>query len=179
MIKEFRLERALSTEGWMTPTELRFLAERASEAKVIFEIGCYKGRSTRAMADNTCGKIYAIDPWTVLNIDQIHSMNMDTTQVFNQFCCNMMKHIDSGKVIVCPFPWEIYQPEEKADFIFIDGDHRYDHIVHDIHKALKWITPGGVISGHDYRDDFPDVQRAVKEIFGPINSVDAIWWKHV
>lgn len=44
--------RALGIHGWMEPFELEWLAQRAREATTIIEVGSWKGRATRALADH-------------------------------------------------------------------------------------------------------------------------------
>jgi len=61
---------------------------------------------------------------------------------------------------------------EPLDFIYIDGSHKYDHVVFDIQEAEKAVKPGGVICGHDYhpvgspREHEFGVGRAVRDYFG-------------
>ncbi len=56
---------ALATEGWMKPSDLEWLAEKASTFQTIVEVGSWMGRSTMAMADDTegFGAILAVDTW--------------------------------------------------------------------------------------------------------------------
>lgn len=172
----FRLSRSYAINGWMAEAELRFLAEMASERKVIFEIGSYQGKSTRVMADNSTDTsvIYAIDSWdyyitTIIKSDFV---------TYNQFLCNLYDHILSGKVIPCVSSWKDYIPKirGKADFIFIDGDHIYNSVKHDINKALEWLSDDGIIAGHDYDEPFPGVVKAVHERFSKFNLTETIWW---
>ncbi len=60
--------------------------------------------------------------------------------------------------------------------VFIDADHSYESAKIDITGAKK--TGAAVICGHDFRDDFPGVQRAVKEEFGEgqFEIVSTIWF---
>ena len=39
---------------------------------------------------------------------------------------------------------------ESLDFVYIDGDHRFDAVIQDIIAWSKKVRIGGIISGHDY-----------------------------
>jgi hypothetical protein len=41
-------------------------------------------------------------------------------------------------------------PEESLDFVYIDGDHRFDYVMEDIIAWARRVRTGGIISGHDY-----------------------------
>lgn len=177
MFKTLRLDRATKINGWMTPEELTFLAEAAQNSNIAFEIGCFQGRSTRAIADNLPekGKLFAIDPWNFTIKDVIRSDSV----TYNQFFCNLHDHISSGKCIMCPTTWELYDPkDERPDFIFIDGNHEYPAVRHDIDKALKYLKLGGILAGHDYADPWDGVIKAVDETFSQsqIKTAGSIWW---
>jgi len=49
------------------------------------------------------------------------------------------------------------------DFIYLDGHHEYNFVIHEITKALKKIKAGGIIAGHDY--DQSGVNLAVQTLF--------------
>ena len=164
----------------MSTEELSFLAKTASELKddsIVFEIGSFCGRSARALADNSprnC-KIYCIDPWEymIYGYDMVPYKVDEST--FGQFFTNLHDHIESSKVTPVMMKWEEYIPHAQADLIFIDGDHSYKSVKHDIVKALGYIKPGGMISGHDYQN-FDGVQKAVNERFSEVNVEESIWW---
>jgi hypothetical protein len=54
-------------------------------------------------------------------------------------------------------------PDGHLDFIYIDGDHRYEGCRSDLQLARKKVRRGGVIAGHDYCPEFDGVMRAVDE----------------
>jgi hypothetical protein len=170
-----KLERALNTVGWMSPEELEWLASQAERASCIFEIGSYLGRSTRALADNTKGIVYAIDGWDspVSHSDGGGIAFKTDQQTFNQFYLNLYDKIKSGVVVPITQQWENYFPTNKSDFIFIDGNHHYKNVRHDIGKALHYAT--GVLSGHDW--DWDGVRKAVLEYFpNGVQSIGRIWY---
>lgn len=174
------LHRAKSIYGWMSDAELEFLAHVAFDSKVIFEIGCFQGRSTRVLGDNVRDYVVAIDPWGTDNYDAYeHGVLYETNQdTFNMFYCNLHDLIKRNKVVPVRKKWADHYPDTKADFIFIDGDHRYDSVIADIRKASCWIKSGGIIAGHDYAMGWPGVVKAVNDSFPAekINVAGTIWW---
>jgi predicted O-methyltransferase YrrM len=55
----------------------------------------------------------------------------------------------------------------SLDFVFIDGDHSYQGCSTDIDCWFPKLKSGGLLSGHDYRDDKDyGVKRAVHEFLG-------------
>jgi hypothetical protein len=174
--EQMNLTKAKSIIGWMSEPELEILAQFAEQSKLIFEIGSYFGRSTRVLADNTSGQVHAIDSWEHTNYNGDGNPAYDSNIItYNVFRCNLDDHIRSGKVIVNPVNWEdFYSPFLVPDFIFIDGDHRYEHVKEDILKALDYMQKSGTISGHDY--NWPGVNKAVNEVFKDVNVKESIWW---
>jgi predicted O-methyltransferase YrrM len=180
--RQLLLDKAQWLFGWMSLGELSFLAKIASilePSSTIFEIGCLCGRSSRVLADNSPkdAKIYCIDPWD-------YKIYTETTQYFivNEvtyvdFCINLNDHIESGKVIPIKSKWEDFEPPEKADFIFIDGNHSINAVEHDIKKAMKYIKQGGIIAGHDYTN-FGGVNSTVNKLIpkDEIGVEESIWW---
>jgi SAM-dependent methyltransferase len=70
--------------------------------------------------------------------------------------------------------------DQSLDFIFIDGDHRYDAVVEDIELWRPKLKPGGLFSGHDYGhpEETWGVTQAVDEALGDAVNVgdDFVWW---
>jgi hypothetical protein len=57
--------------------------------------------------------------------------------------------------------------DESVDFVFIDGDHSYEGCALDIKSWFPKIKVGGLLSGHDYRNERNyGVQKAVHEFLG-------------
>jgi predicted O-methyltransferase YrrM len=168
------IEKALAIDGWMSEPELRWLAERAEQHKIIVEIGSYLGRSTRALAENTSGIVYAIDKWT--SSEELPMYDFEEEVHFSRFRRNVEDLIASGKCVPIIADHRAGVPiNEIADMVFIDGSHSYEAAKDDI---LKWLPiTRSLICGHDY--DYPTVKQAIAETLGNVNAVENtnIWWK--
>jgi hypothetical protein len=62
----------------------------------------------------------------------------------------------------------------RPSMIFIDADHSYESVILDIKWAKNLSIP--VISGHDFSDEHPGIQKAVREVFGTSFSVHGTVW---
>lgn len=182
MTNGINLTRAKRISGWMSDAELTFLAETARKSRSIIEIGCYYGRSTMALADNTDGHVICIDPYMGVYDSPNPNIRLDFNEtVYNDFLWNLSEHIESGKVIhYRKTVGEIDMSDMPvAHFVFIDGDHSYEGCKKDIQFALELVGKG-VIAGHDWgTPGYQGVDKAVKEFFGKPKVVDTLWWVKV
>jgi len=58
---------------------------------------------------------------------------------------------------------------DSVDLVFIDANHKYPYIKADIINYWPKVKLGGIMLGHDYREDgkkFRGVRKAVTEFFG-------------
>ena len=64
---------------------------------------------------------------------------------------------------------------KRFGLIFIDADHEYPSVRHDLLGSLPLLAPGGLIACHDYFNA-PGVQQAVDELFpaGPLHRVHSL-----
>ena len=183
LVFNMNLERALEIDGWMAPDELQWLAETASKSKTVVEFGCYKGRSTRAMADNLpeFGRIYAVDPWNGTYYSDNGNVHEGiNTDVYDEFENNLRDHIIADRVVPFKSHSKNFLRNIKANFVFIDGDHRFLEVLNDIKIGLGLLKDEGIIAGHDFihTADWPGVRKAVEQIFGKdIKLVNSIWWR--
>jgi Methyltransferase domain len=182
------LASALELEGWMNDAELLWLAEQASAHHTILEVGSWKGRSTRALADNTQGTVYAVDLWDwrpagwmdPATYTKAMLQKRTDDYIFRIFCNNLSPHIDTGKV------WPIRNTSLAAaqdldlefDLIFIDAAHDYESVVQDIGAWRKKLSADGMLCGHDYSQHWPDVVKAVDELVPDrkLAPETAIWY---
>lgn len=152
--------------GWMGEEELDFLYDIAKDLTVI-ELGSYLGRSAVTLAESA-KKVWAVDPW---NGQEVGNLVMDGTE-YDQFKENTkdFDNIQVRKQSSLDFAKEF---KGKVDMVFIDANHSYASVRADI---IAWLPKTKkVICGHDY--DFPDVKKAVDELFEIDGLVGSIWRK--
>ncbi len=168
------ISHALTVQGWMSETELTWLAEAASKSLRIVEIGVYKGRSTCALAANTRGHVWSVDIWSecgsdgwyfdvfrknVARYSNITPVNRASIWAAREF----QSEIESG--LLKPF-----------DLIFIDAAHDEFNVRQDIAAWRPLLAEGGIFAGHDYNfKDHPDVKKVVDELLPNRRVVDTIW----
>ncbi len=182
---------SLAIDGWMSPVELDWLATHASQFKSVVEIGCWKGRSTVAMAAACPGVVYAIDHWYGGKDEPIHIKEAAADdKIYHEFMRNIepfrniipIRCSSQEAALTIGLPPSGYNPSAGVDIscdpdmVFIDAGHGYDDVVADI-KA--WLPRTNVlICGHDY--NWTTVAAAVKDTLGSVsNDAGSIWYKWI
>lgn len=46
---------------------------------------------------------------------------------------------------------ETWIPDGSLDFVYIDANHRLEHVIADLAAWVPKVRPGGIVAGHDYR----------------------------
>lgn len=149
-------------EGWLSEYEQFALLHLPSMVDHlsgdIVEIGSYKGKSTIALALGSSlmstkkRPIYAIDPFV--------------EPPFHFFWTNIKNHgLEKFVIPIKKHSAEAYDDCPKSiAAIFIDGDHEYTSVKHDIIQYAPRVVKGGLIVFHDYSDYWPGVPKAVDEL---------------
>jgi len=155
------LSRADKIPGFMEISELSWLAETAKVHSNICEIGSWKGRSTRAMADNSQAEITIIDPF----IDGY----LDGSELRQTFENNLIEYLENRRISIIQMisaeAARILRNEDLLfDMIFIDGEHFYNYVVSDICDYLPLLTEGGLLCGHDYTPGAPEFGGVIKAV---------------
>jgi hypothetical protein len=175
---------ASKIQGWMSHAELAWLAEAAATMHSIAEIGCWRGRSTYAMASvlKDGAFIAAVDHWQG-GKDEPQHIRKEATEhdLFMEFRQNIEPVIvtsdyrDLKKIIPIKMPsLEAAEAMAPSDFVFIDGGHGYAEVREDIRAWLPKTKR--LIAGHDY--DWKSVRDAVRDELGPVEmGPGAIWFK--
>jgi predicted O-methyltransferase YrrM len=169
-----------SIHGWFDFQGLyKHMVEKHREG-VFVEIGTWLGRSTCFMAEliKDSGKpikFYAIDSFDMSlgNDHYPHIEGMGITDFYGTYLKNIdplkgyIRTIKGDSLVV----HELFE-EGSIDFLFIDGNHTYDHVQKELEFWIPKIKKGGAIAGHDY---FEGVKRAVDERFIDIQTINTVW----
>ena len=175
-------------QGWKTQEELVWLARRASRSKVVIDIGCWRGRTTKIMAAVCPGIVIAVDhltaPYTGETARNEILRASESLAIQKEFTVNLAEELSSGKVYAVLQDGDAareavaaFLKGTKADFVWIDGDHAYGDVRADILFYGALLREGGILSGHDYEPAFPDVMKAVEELCpGFERGHGTSWW---
>lgn len=142
------------------------LCEWANEAGAIgkaVEIGSYSGEGTVVIAKHF-KEVLAVDPWlNGYDVNDVASQQCPMKFVFDAFqerttplgnvSYSRGKSLDALEFV----------KDGELDFVYIDGDHRYEGVLADLCDWKGKLKPGGVMAGHDY--SFKSVQKALQEVF--------------
>lgn len=116
--------------------------------RVGAEIGVWKGQfSAHLCAANPGLKLTCVDPW------QPYPDMPDPAAMEGYYQTALARLAPYGVTIVRQPSLAAVQavPLGSLDFVYIDGDHRFEFVVNDIIQWAKRVRSGGIVSGHDYR----------------------------
>lgn len=177
----------LSIPGQMTKEELpgiEVLAARVPARGCIVEVGSLYGLSswTWAQSVDPSVAVYCLDPWKREQwiIDLVKSkikdcpvFSFEAFQAFTAECGNIV-------------PKQGYSPDDfldwrrPVDVFFDDALHHNPFIRNSLRFCLKRMRPGGVMCGHDYCEEWPDVVTEVNELAAElgarVNCRERLWW---
>lgn len=146
------------------------------------EIGVYKGLNSRSILRTLpIKKLYLVDPY-MSYVDYVDTkgnpMNPGGTLITAK---KRLKEFDSKVQWIFELSSEaVNSIPGNFDFVYIDGNHKYEYIKKDIELYYPKIVPGGVIGGHDFWLPSEGVIRAVTE-FTQKNKIklhrgEIDWW---
>ena len=162
----------IGIQGWMHGCELNFLYNQVqllNEGETLVEIGCWKGKSSHAIASgirDSGKKIHMtyIDTFkgAVGNpTQQERAIKEDPLAEFknnmNSFDINLLI-MDSKKAC------EKFE-DESISFLFLDSDHSYEYTLIELKLWWPKIKQEGILCGHDYKKGYKGVKLAVDNFF--------------
>jgi predicted O-methyltransferase YrrM len=183
-------------EGQISDWQIERLKEIAALVEgipgVIIEIGCWKGKSTAAIANVVHPEtLHAVDTW-MGNIDEgkvtgkIHPTVKEAQRIdiFKIFQENMATHTQGN---VVPHKQDCFEYlaglEDDVKFCHIDASHDYVSVKHTLEMLLPKMVEGGILVGDDFqsanmhrKDLEGGVEKAVRECLPGFRSKRNYWW---
>jgi cephalosporin hydroxylase len=140
---------------------------------VFAEIGVWKGQSAVYMAEQIKKSGKNIKFWAIDSFcgdGEENEYNNDPDVQSKTILQKYYENIEPVKNYINTIPENSlvahkYFENESIDFLFIDGDHRYEGVKQDLKLWMPKIKKGGVIAGHDYNEPTCGVKQAVDEFF--------------
>lgn len=162
------LDEAEQIQGWMTREELEWLARAAYESGSVIEIGCWKGRSTTAIANACEGPVHCVDTWE--GSEELPEMQKQARHgaVFQEFKRNIggkvTMHVGDSVTQAAGLP--------EVGMVFFDGCHTYEHLKAELAAYVGKATK--LVCGHDFQD--VQVRSAVRELLGDVKAFGNLWF---
>ena len=130
---------------------IQMLRERG--ARIGVEIGTDHGKYAQQLCEGIPGLILScIDPYVaytegneVHDQKEVDMIYQEAKNRIKLYACviNRMTSMQAIKTF----------SDNIFDFAFIDGNHDYEHVKEDIREWTKKVKPGGIVCGHDYKED--------------------------
>ena len=144
------------------------------------EIGVKEGKFTSyLLSQHPELTMFCIDPWTSQpngnetygewNFDEIYSQYKNRIKPYKDRVIELRGFSKTAVMMV---------EDKSLDFVFIDAQHDYDSVKQDIDLWLPKVKKGGLLSGHDYHEQFPGVIKAVNEFFTPEIGDNDVWYMY-
>lgn len=162
----------------------------AKDAKLIIEIGAWKGRGTLTLA-RECPQAVILSVDTFLGSEEMWQSMDDPSrydalritngypQLQREFLANMIRAGLQERVIPIPLPSDIALSIIRSwgiqpDLIYIDASHDYASVKRDIINSIA-LEPK-VLCGDDYQPGWLGVVQAVDEMLPTANKNGVFWW---
>lgn len=155
----------------LSPLNHRWQLGELCKYELAVEVGTHRGQFAEQLARaRDGGKLWCIDPWTSYpGAELLTGGGVDREADLNIAYSTLKQHIRDGRV-------ELFRgtsadatlrfKDSSTDLVYIDGDHSYDAVWHDLQAWWPKVKPGGLLAGHDFIcpgdvDVWPGVQKAV------------------
>jgi predicted O-methyltransferase YrrM len=123
------------------------------------EIGVRRGRFSEILClDNPKLELYCIDPWDAYEAKYPEKRQQE---IYEYAVKRLSKY--NVKIIRKPSMEGLkYIKDDELDFVFIDGNHKFDYVMMDIILWSHKVKSGGIVSVHDVYYGEPGILKAVE-----------------
>lgn len=159
--------------------ELERLAGRVQDHGIVVETGSLYGRSSFALAGSVKPgvQVYCIDPFEraewIIDLEGKNNwpvFGFDAFRGYVQDCDNIIPIVGHSPDVVADW-WR------PVDLFFDDSVHENPWFRNNLRFWLRQMRPGGVMSGHDYCDQWPHVVQEVDRLAAELGvAVEVAGW---
>jgi hypothetical protein len=162
--------------------------ERIPLGTVGIEIGVWKGDSSARFLTR-CKHLHLVDSWSPISYEHstehssyenylkryeelVGSKNpADYQKFYDNIANSVQQRFKNSSVTIHRMnSREFFKTfNARVDWVYVDGDHSYNGVMHDLTNALRVLNSNGIILGDDYAmippkaGHKPDVKRAVDD----------------
>lgn len=141
-------------------SELSSLFQEKNSLGKGVEVGVGKGEHAKTILSKYLGHLYLVDPWEMQDPQEYEDITNSEDHISNLCDCvtNLSEYqarytIVKKKSSLAANDFE----NESLDFVYIDANHKYSFIKADIEYWFPKVRAGGIISGHDYFNNWEDI----------------------
>jgi predicted O-methyltransferase YrrM len=114
------------------------------------EVGTQRGKYAIVLATKIPkARLFCVDPWEAYSSIGTRRQNERYALALK----NLAPFLETGQVVIYrerSMDALIHFSDESLDYVFIDGDHTFDHCCPDIIFWSQKVRSGGMIAVHDY-----------------------------
>ena len=158
-------------ESWFDYNDIyKLMVEKFSSGSKFVEVGSWKGKSAAYIAVEIINSkkdisLDCIDTWKGSS-EHVNDDYVKSNSLYELF----IKNTSSLSSVINPIRMDSVDASKKyennsIDFIFIDASHEYEYVKKDIEAWFPKVKINGIIAGHDYKNGWVGVDKAVDEFF--------------
>lgn len=118
--------------------------------RVGVEIGVESGRYAKVLFEHNPGlRLYGVDPWETYDGYREHVTPEKQEQLLAAAKSRLINH-DWIPIRNYSVPAASQFEDQSLDFVYIDGNHDFLHVVEDLTAWTPKVRSGGIIAGHDF-----------------------------
>jgi len=167
-------DKAISIPGWFLNEEGLWYRETVANNPhgLIVEVGCWLGRSTSFLApvlahqpqrlvcvDHFAG---STDRWNPDYLSELDRAERQGSSIRSQFESNMRDlNIPYTLLTMSSAEAAVMVKDASAALVFLDASHDAAAIADDLRRWHPKVHPHGILAGHDYGIEEPDVVAEV------------------
>ena len=130
----------------MSRDDLGKIYETYRQTGLGVEVGCYDGTFTKTLAKHYQGEIWAVDYFSDQDFLWYPGLKEKTYENLAGFNCRIVEatSLEAAEML----------EDDSLDWVYIDANHSYESAKEDIAAWYPKVRSGGVVSGHDYIEDY-------------------------